>query len=432
MRTLDDLLEVGVAGRRVLVRCDLNVPLGSGEHGRREVSDDGRIRAALPVLEKLLDAGARVIVVTHLGRPKGAPDLEFGLAPVADRLARLLGRPVEAALDTVGESARLLADGLGDGEVLLLENVRFNPGETSKDDAERLAFARELAELFRPSPRSPWAGTFGVRVTPAGAGGATYADPVRPTAVDADGAPNWATDLVDPAAHAFTLGVTTAGPAGDVVATAGGRSVRPNVAASGSNLRRRLGGRPGRGRADRHARARLLERGAAAGQRDHVRRLDARRRITGYGGGTADQGSVSVGYGSATIAGTDVDGNPTSYTIYYAPRHAPCGSSSRPRATASPVVVTPGDRRAAGAARRRAGRRVAVGLGRGRRRGRPGSDDARGATSRSPPAGTVRVTAAGNDVLVVAGTPVGRRADRGHGRRAGRAGVARSTWPTTT
>ena len=147
MRTLDDLLSVGVAGRRVLVRCDLNVPLGAGEHDRREVSDDGRIRAALPVLEKLLDAGARVIVVTHLGRPKGAPDLEFGLAPVADRLARLLGRPVEAALDTVGESARLLADGLGDGEVLLLENVRFNPGETSKDDAVRLEFARELAAL---------------------------------------------------------------------------------------------------------------------------------------------------------------------------------------------------------------------------------------------------------------------------------------------
>ena len=96
---------------------------------------------------RLADAGARVIVVTHLGRPKGAPDPEYGLSPVADRLARLLGRPVEAALDTVGESARLLSDGLGDGEVLLLENVRFNPGETSKDDAERLEFARELAEL---------------------------------------------------------------------------------------------------------------------------------------------------------------------------------------------------------------------------------------------------------------------------------------------
>ncbi|MBE7186951.1 phosphoglycerate kinase [Jatrophihabitans endophyticus] len=152
MRTLDDLLSVGVAGRRVLVRCDLNVPLGAGEHDRREVTDDGRIRAALPVLEKLLDAGARVIVVTHLGRPRtlfgqGAPDPEYGLSPVADRLARLLGRPVTAALDTVGESARLLADELGDGEVLLLENVRFNPGETSKDDAERLEFARELAEL---------------------------------------------------------------------------------------------------------------------------------------------------------------------------------------------------------------------------------------------------------------------------------------------
>ncbi|WP_375482739.1 phosphoglycerate kinase [uncultured Jatrophihabitans sp.] len=147
MRTLDDLLKVGVAGRRVLVRSDLNVPLGSGQHGAAVVADDGRIRASLPVLEKLLDHGARVIVTAHLGRPQGAPDPEFSLSPVADRLAQLLGRPVEFALDTVGESARLLADGLGDGQLLLLENVRFNAGETSKDDAERLEFARALAEL---------------------------------------------------------------------------------------------------------------------------------------------------------------------------------------------------------------------------------------------------------------------------------------------
>ena len=93
------------------------------------------------MLTKLLDHGARVIVTAHLGRPKGAPDPQYSLSPVADRLAQLLGRPVEFALDTVGESARLLADGLEDGQLLLLENVRFNAGETSKDDAERLEFA---------------------------------------------------------------------------------------------------------------------------------------------------------------------------------------------------------------------------------------------------------------------------------------------------
>lgn len=142
MRTLDDLLRFGVTGRRVLVRSDLNVPLKDGA-----VTDDGRIRASLPVLTKLLDHGARVIVTAHLGRPKGAPDPQYSLGPVADRLAQLLGRPVEMALDTVGESARLLADGLQDGEILLLENVRFNPGETSKDDAERAEFARCLAML---------------------------------------------------------------------------------------------------------------------------------------------------------------------------------------------------------------------------------------------------------------------------------------------
>ena len=147
MRTLDDLIKVGVAGRRILVRCDLNVPLGAGEHGARAVADDGRIRASLPVLVKLLDHGARVLVTAHLGRPKGAPDPQYSLAPVADRLARLLGRPVEFALDTVGESARLLADGLEDGQVLLLENVRFHAGETAKDDAQRLEFAGQLAAL---------------------------------------------------------------------------------------------------------------------------------------------------------------------------------------------------------------------------------------------------------------------------------------------
>ena len=142
MRTVDDLIKHGVAGRRILVRSDLNVPIKD-----RKVADDGRIRASLPVLTKLIDHGARVIVAAHLGRPKGAPDPQYSLSPVADRLAQLLGRPVDFALDTVGESARLLANELKDGELLLLENVRFNPGETSKDDAERLSFAKCLSFL---------------------------------------------------------------------------------------------------------------------------------------------------------------------------------------------------------------------------------------------------------------------------------------------
>jgi phosphoglycerate kinase len=145
MRTLDDLLRHGVAGRRILVRSDLNVPLS--KDAQRKVTDDGRIRASLPVITKLLDNGARVIVAAHLGRPKGTPDPQYSLSPVADRLAKLLGRPIEFALDTVGESARLLAGDLADGELLLLENVRFNAAETSKDDAERTSFARCLALL---------------------------------------------------------------------------------------------------------------------------------------------------------------------------------------------------------------------------------------------------------------------------------------------
>jgi len=149
MRTLDDLIKVGVAGRRVLVRSDLNVPLSAdtADGSARSVTDDGRIRASLPVITKLLNHGARVIVCAHLGRPKGEPDPRYSLRPVADRLAQLLGRPVEFALDTVGESARLLADGLANGELLLLENVRFNPGETAKDEAGRSDFARALALL---------------------------------------------------------------------------------------------------------------------------------------------------------------------------------------------------------------------------------------------------------------------------------------------
>jgi phosphoglycerate kinase len=112
-----------------------------------KITDDGRIRAALPTITKLAAAGAKVIDASHLGRPKGAPDPQFSLAPVAKRLGELLGKDVTFATDTVGESAHAAVAGLADGDVVLLENLRFNPGETSKDDAERGAFADQLAEL---------------------------------------------------------------------------------------------------------------------------------------------------------------------------------------------------------------------------------------------------------------------------------------------
>jgi phosphoglycerate kinase len=131
-----------VRGKRVLVRSDLNVPLDGSR-----ITDDGRIRASLPTLRELSDAGARVLVTAHLGRPKGAPDPTYSLGPVATRLSELLGTEVAFATDTVGESARATVDRLDDGQVALLENVRFNAGETSKDDAERGAFADRLAAL---------------------------------------------------------------------------------------------------------------------------------------------------------------------------------------------------------------------------------------------------------------------------------------------
>ncbi|HEY6592759.1 MAG TPA: phosphoglycerate kinase [Asanoa sp.] len=143
MKTLDDLLAEGVAGRRVLVRADLNVPLDTS--GPPAITDDGRIRAVLPTIQALRDAAAGVVVMSHLGRPKGAPDPRYSLHPVAERLAELLDSPVVFAEDTVGESARAAVDALPGGQVLLLENLRFNPGETSKDDAERGAFADRLA-----------------------------------------------------------------------------------------------------------------------------------------------------------------------------------------------------------------------------------------------------------------------------------------------
>jgi phosphoglycerate kinase len=134
-------------GKRVLVRSDLNVPLDTSDDGQRRITDDGRIRASVPTIRQLSEAGARVAVLAHLGRPKGEPDPAYSLKPVADRLGELLGAPVAFATDTVGESARATVDGLEDGQVAVLENVRFNPGETSKDDAERGAFADQLAAL---------------------------------------------------------------------------------------------------------------------------------------------------------------------------------------------------------------------------------------------------------------------------------------------
>jgi len=144
MKTARDLIAAGdLRGKRVLVRCDLNVP----QDADSTITDDGRVRASLPTIRALTEAGARVVVCAHLGRPKGAPEARYSLAPVAQRLQELLGAPVAFATDTVGESARSAVRGLADGQVALLENLRFNVGETSKDDAVRGAFADELACL---------------------------------------------------------------------------------------------------------------------------------------------------------------------------------------------------------------------------------------------------------------------------------------------
>lgn len=145
VKTLDDLLAEGVSGRGVLVRSDLNVPLdGSGA-----ITDPGRIIASVPTLKALSDAGAKVVVTAHLGRPKGVPEAKYSLAPVAAALAERLGRHVQLAGDVVGTDALARAEGLTDGDILLLENIRFDPRETSKYDAERLALATALTELVR-------------------------------------------------------------------------------------------------------------------------------------------------------------------------------------------------------------------------------------------------------------------------------------------
>src|SRR3954454_14712959 len=144
MRSLDDLLAEGVSGRRVLVRTDLNVPL---DKSTKAITDDGRIRASLPTLQALREAGARVVVAAHLGRPKGEPDPRYSLAPVAARLGELLGTDVPLAADVAGQDASSRVGALGDGNVLLLENVRFEAAETSKDDAVRGELADRLPGL---------------------------------------------------------------------------------------------------------------------------------------------------------------------------------------------------------------------------------------------------------------------------------------------
>ena len=144
VRSISDL---DVAGRRVLVRADLNVPLGEDANGVRVITDDGRIRASVPTIRALADRGAKVIVCAHLGRPKGEVRPEFSLAPAAARLSELLGQPVALASDVVGESAQATVAALRDGQVAMLENLRFEAAETSKVDAERAAFAAKLADL---------------------------------------------------------------------------------------------------------------------------------------------------------------------------------------------------------------------------------------------------------------------------------------------
>ncbi len=153
VKTLEDLLAEGVEGRGVLVRSDLNVPLD--DNGA--ITDPGRIIASVPTLKALAEAGAKVVVTAHLGRPKGEPDPKFSLAPVAAALGEQLGRHVQLAGDVVGTDSLARAEGLTDGDVLLLENIRFDPRETSKDDAERLALAKALAGLVEAADGTPGA-----------------------------------------------------------------------------------------------------------------------------------------------------------------------------------------------------------------------------------------------------------------------------------
>ena len=144
---IQGLTALNPAGKRVLLRCDLNVPLKDSGNGVKVISDDGRIRASLPTIRELLSLGASVVIIAHLGRPKGEVKSELSLEVVARRLAELLERPVSFSSQIVGPEVLKEATALKSGEVLLLENIRFNASETSKDDGERLALAKELAKL---------------------------------------------------------------------------------------------------------------------------------------------------------------------------------------------------------------------------------------------------------------------------------------------
>ena len=139
---MTQLADLDVAGKRVFLRCDLNVPLKEGA-----ITDDGRIRASLPTINALLDKGARLVIAAHLGRPKGEAKPELSLAPIAQRLGELVGKKVTFAGAITGASVTQAAESLAPGEILLLENIRFSAAETSKDEAERAAFAQELAQL---------------------------------------------------------------------------------------------------------------------------------------------------------------------------------------------------------------------------------------------------------------------------------------------
>jgi phosphoglycerate kinase len=144
---IQGLSSLNPAGKRVLLRCDLNVPLKDNGDGKRVITDDGRIRASLPTIQELLSLGASVVIIAHLGRPKGEVKSELSLEPVAKRLAELLGMQVAFSSQILGPEAFEKAAALKSGEVLLLENIRFNASETSKDETERLALAKELAKL---------------------------------------------------------------------------------------------------------------------------------------------------------------------------------------------------------------------------------------------------------------------------------------------
>ena len=140
MRRIADLPSLD--GKRVIIRCDFNVPLDGDR-----ITDDGRIVASVPTIKYLVDQGAKVVVISHLGRPEGAPDAKYSLAPAAKRLGELLHQDVFFATDTVGSEAHGAVKAMARGAVVVLENLRFNPGETSKDAAEREAFASKLAEF---------------------------------------------------------------------------------------------------------------------------------------------------------------------------------------------------------------------------------------------------------------------------------------------